>query len=456
MLKIGEVTKSCHGRGKNSWLKKELVLEAQRRGIRIKSSWTKEQICDAIFRQEGKEVPEEEEEKKTRRGEQTEQEKKETEVKEKSGRLEYKDGGAQFFAEEALKLGYNFKKLQKFKTYTVYFATHFHPLKFREESKIRITRPEVKELLQSNDFRVKEGEEFLRKFLRLFSLEIEIVDEKELPKEPPLLPTKEIQLWPCVYTKREFIAFGARYVPPPGAVHFDAYGNYYNFLREFNKLLGVFTDLERFKPWEENSLKHLLRHEIYGDRIPPVIPREKMLWIRTVTQHGPNAYYCDHSLMSVEDVNRSLEEKKTYQVTYQNGQVHNHAVITTLPVNSRGGGPPIPGIPVVLEVVHYHGFDKICMERMKDPDFAKLFRLLSISQVTAMAEILKREVLTDVSKELLFTAAQNGADIKELGLRDVYRKVRAERIADYSRALNETPMARDTVGIVEGFLAKPF
>src|SRR5579875_1882301 len=163
MLKIGEVVKSCTGRGKNSWLKKELIAEAKRRGIKIKSTWTKEQICDAITPREEKK-------------ENTGSEGKESQVVESGERkrseilkpLEYKEGNIQYFAEQALKLGFNFKKPQKFKTYSVYFATHalnaqggalFHPVKFREESKIQITPKEVKEMLLDNDFRAREGEE---------------------------------------------------------------------------------------------------------------------------------------------------------------------------------------------------------------------------------------------------------------------------------------------------------
>jgi hypothetical protein len=458
MLKIGEVTKSYAGRGRDSWLKADLIAEAKRISVSIKSNWNKEQIGNAIRERQ---KAERSEPKESKGGEEKEGSRPKKIVIQKERPRGFTDGNVQFFEEEVRKIGFNFKKMQKWKTYTVYYAKHFGPLKFREESKIRITSSEVWELLLCNGFKranvydrdnYAATEELLRSFLRLFSLEFELVDwSQTLSKEAPDLPTREIQEFPCLYTSRELRTFTQKYPPYPGIQQFGD-----GSVQHLNNLLGVVTDLQRPKPWKDNSTQGLNSDFAGIGEIPRNIPREKMLWIRMLLNRGVvnvGCYYT-HRLLSVDDVNKSLEEKKTAVVPHVSGQGTYTWMLVTVPPRTYVNGATRDGGDVYLEQIHYDSFFKICGQRGHQPEFVKLFGLLSAAKVTGNPEEFKVWPLSDSNKELLFSAAQNGADIKELGLRDNYRKVRSERIGEYTRALSETPLARDTAWVIEGFLAK--
>src|SRR5579883_2184023 len=121
------------------------------RSVSMESSWKKEQIGDVIRDAIRERQKEDKNERSKGKGEEFETKNVAIQNLQKVVPLGFTDGNTQFFEGEVKKLGFHFKKMQKWKTYTVYRAKYFAPLKFREESKIRITQDEVCELLLCNN-----------------------------------------------------------------------------------------------------------------------------------------------------------------------------------------------------------------------------------------------------------------------------------------------------------------
>jgi hypothetical protein len=296
-------------------------------------------------------------------------------------------------------------------------------MNLRPEKSFTISQEEVQELLESNSL---SGDlETLKGFMRKLGLEIEVKTRDCLKiestalisrKEVLLIPTVFYEDLPCVYTRRELEELRRCYSRTPN-------------LTSISDLLGFVTEL--------NSSPERVERDKYVVNFSPRIPQERVLYIRLLKNEiahvepfspSPIPFYA----VGIEKV------LSDFQACYARDRLQVPGGLTL----TCGEW----GYRITMERTHIHSLFQICRQRISVYGYQQLLEMLR----TYFLNTFPQKPCTN-SLKLLMEFVEGETQLPEKAL-SFYRKERQERSQELYSLFGETPVQKDPVGIVIGFL----